>query len=866
MGSGGTQTHILYETSPTAVKPELEDDSAGELSEAAAAASEPIEGEPEDGIDGATSAPVEAVDEFHAILEEIHALAEGPEALAAGKPEGIDADVYWYSQLKSLSAAATQKLFAAHHAGLSMEEANELDKAKAQATSQALAALDQGQLEKLASEEGFQFPELVGLNHTSGHPHALAHWLDPHYLDEAPSKQKIQAKARERFLTLCAGGEVPGKTLADVNHQQYVSAYADTTWSLSQKQFDALYQGTSEKIEAFGNLPVQDQGAALAEIFDMSNKLSSAHVSSASALDASNSVAKADIAGSVNDIFLQYHPNDIKLKDAVNLAVQQGLIPADKAQVLTRRSALYLAGASTPSDEKEAIEQTATQRLGQLQQLMEAKSALYGSKGITGFDEAGGLVTQKENLTGAEVADLVTSAKNYYGSVAEVKKWMWATSGASEIAKQAEINHIGGNYTTAEELEKSFKKWAVGQDKSALQEAAVQLGMEGAETATKTQLKKFLPTVWTDPSKASPKTATAPPAPPPAPAPSSDPWAYLDTVAVSKPAPSGAPSTATATTQTGFLGKHSALVASLAHYNAVASEVPKPLDPKVVAAHDFGAGTTASNLGGVHTKSLHTGPDGQQWLFKPDKKAGGAVAQAEAVASLVYRSAGIPAVPVYTAKVGSHQGVVQPLVKGAQPLTHDTASWSQTDVDAVMRTHVARWVLSDHDGHPNNVLRTPSGGLLPCDAGQSFKHFGKDKLSLGFHPNKAYGSPLPAHHLAYQAFLSGSLGEGVKIKPQVVHPVIKKIEAIPDSQWRAMLHSTAYQGAGRSEVSWVPTMRERAAKKHGISTEKVTKEQIAEAFLDHACERKNSLREDFASFFEKDLKLKDAAEVLRNGK
>lgn len=79
-----------------------------------------------------------------------------------------------------------------------------------------------------------------------------------------------------------------------------------------------------------------------------------------------------------------------------------------------------------------------------------------------------------------------------------------------------------------------------------------------------------------------------------------------------------------------------------------------------------------------------------------------------------------------------------------------------------------------------------------------------------------------------------------------------------------MLHATAYQGAKHSQIGWVPHMRKRAATKHKIPDSKVTSDQIAEAFLDHACERKNGLRQAFTSFFGKELKL-PGADVLKYG-
>jgi hypothetical protein len=87
---------------------------------------------------------------------------------------------------------------------------------------------------------------------------------------------------------------------------------------------------------------------------------------------------------------------------------------------------------------------------------------------------------------------------------------------------------------------------------------------------------------------------------------------------------------------------------------------------------------------------------------------------------------------------------------------------------------------------------------------------------------------------------------------------------MPDTQLRAILHDTAHQGAASGVVAWIPAMRARAAKQHGIAEAAVTKDQIAAAFLDHACERKNGLRHTFADFLTHQVKLPSAA-ALRYG-
>ena len=91
-----------------------------------------------------------------------------------------------------------------------------------------------------------------------------------------------------------------------------------------------------------------------------------------------------------------------------------------------------------------------------------------------------------------------------------------------------------------------------------------------------------------------------------------------------------------------------------------------------------------------------------------------------------------------------------------------------------------------------------------------------------------------------------------------------KFESVPDAQLRSILHSTAHEGA-KAGVAWVPQMRSRAAKALKIPQSQVTHEQIAGAFLDHAVERKNTLRESFADFFVKQLKIPSAASLKHGG-
>jgi hypothetical protein len=233
------------------------------------------------------------------------------------------------------------------------------------------------------------------------------------------------------------------------------------------------------------------------------------------------------------------------------------------------------------------------------------------------------------------------------------------------------------------------------------------------------------------------------------------------------------------------------------------------------------------------------------WMFKPDKTAAGARAHAEAKASEIFSRVGVPSVAVYARKIDGKMGSIQPLVKGATTLSADPKSWSQSDVDNLVRYHVAAWAVGDHDGNPANVIRTPSGGLCPVDQGQAFKFYGRDRLSTDYHPNDSYGS-VPVFHQAYAAAKAGSLAGGVAIRPEAALPTIKAFEAMPESQYRAILAPVAGEGVAHG-VHWVEPMRKAAQKRLGKA--QVSNPEVAEEFLRTAVERKNGLRSAFASFF-----------------
>lgn len=419
--------------------------------------------------------------------------------------------------------------------------------------------------------------------------------------------------------------------------------------------------------------------------------------------------------------------------------------------------------------------------------------------------------------------------------VAAVGEWSPYATTSPQIAFASSPDAA---HTAVEAKTTAFRAWAKQQPLKQLRAAAKTAGLDDpTNVSTRAQVTNFLAshfnanldvdkiqTAVTD--KASKKTAAS----------------NTGTATGSISSTATAPPGSVAAAANAYLGSLGQLKAKLRSHQALASDLPSPVATSVVAGHDWGTGTTFS--AGSHESTLHTGPDGGQWMFKPDKSANGARAHAEAAANTICRRVGIASVQVEVVDIGGRRGAIQPLVPGATQLSHQTpSSWTQTDVDAAVAMHVASWAVGDHDAHGANVLRSPSGAIFGIDRGQAFKFLGRDKLTPDWHPTTNHGQPI--YQRLYAAHTAGSLTT-TKVRAKAALPVLKAFEAIDDTTYRSLLSTTATEGV-KHRVGWVPTIRKAAATRHGVNNP--TDQQIADEFLDQAIARKNSLRSDFATLF-----------------
>ncbi|MFE4516711.1 hypothetical protein ACFRMQ_21245 [Kitasatospora sp. NPDC056783] len=807
-----------------------------------------------------------------------------------------DDPVAKFEQFAEQIKAQREALALMKEAGAPQEVLDETLKSIKAQSLEYLNSLTPEELQAIAAAQGFEHPALVGMSGKTQHP--LVHWLDPAYDQDIISKQKIQAAATKRYAQLVSGESVGGLTLADLHKLEGTppppAPGPPGPWTASPAEVNEAVNTWSTAVKAYAAAKGgPNQAQALTELLAAENTLTTAQ-----SPEMGDALAQLQASAklSTDQVLASGALDTYTVAPAVKAAVESGQLTKDEANHLKAHELLALMRSSTPEAERALLSERAHERKNQLSAIDEALDVHKLGKPDQSSDLSLPSLASEGLAAQDTVASWVSKAGELHALQQSAQGWIHEVIPHPNDLGMSNPGLLASHQVDPKELRKEFTAWAKHQPLAPLRQVADQLGMpaslkasrasvqqyltahldpsldkgavlKAAEAAHKAKQQAKLPSILQNPTAASASEATAP-------SPSPAPEASADTSQPTKPAAAAAPTAPAATAQAkpkapkpkpkpasagSFAAKHQALVAALQQAHATTADVPARVDAAQIHATDFGAGK-AAHLGGTHPKTLHTAPDGSQWMFKHYTSASAARASAEAAASHISHLGGVLTVPVYEKKIDGKDGCIQPMVSDASQLSASPKSWTQTEVDSVVRNHVISWAVGDHDGHAANMLRTSSGGMSPIDRGQAFKYFGTDRLELGWTPDGLGPSSqyMPVHQKAYLASQSGGLAPGVKINPVVAHPVIKQLESIPDAQWRAVLHTTAHEGA-KAGVRWEPHMRKRAAKDLGIKTADVTTQQVAEAFLDYSCERKNGLRAAFADFYTTQLKMPSGA-------
>lgn len=262
-------------------------------------------------------------------------------------------------------------------------------------------------------------------------------------------------------------------------------------------------------------------------------------------------------------------------------------------------------------------------------------------------------------------------------------------------------------------------------------------------------------------------------------------------------------------------------------------EPEQPTIPKDLAVPDGMTHQGKPNLGGTGEMHAYTDAGGNQWLFKPaQSKSGNPETFRAYVQEAGYKVQHIidpdSAVPVGTGELGGKFGAFQKRITNVDTGI-DFKAWQSAGgplpegaAAQFQREHVTDWLLGNFDSHGGNFIMDDAGRLIGIDKEQAFKYITKDgaqKMSYSFHPNAGYGEKEPIYNTIYRRFAKGE----IDLDLQDTLAYIKRVEAIPDAEYREIFRSYAEALHGKGKA--------------------------AEELLDAIVERKSTIRETYRVFY-----------------
>ena len=221
------------------------------------------------------------------------------------------------------------------------------------------------------------------------------------------------------------------------------------------------------------------------------------------------------------------------------------------------------------------------------------------------------------------------------------------------------------------------------------------------------------------------------------------------------------------------------------------------------------------HLEGAHEKVVYQDPDGAKWMFKPDPTPG----QAEVAVYKIMAELGLPSPEAWMVTIGGRAGSIQKMfddVSGKLGVG-SLASASADVLQQVQRHHVLDWLVSQHDTNDGALLLGKGGTVYAVDKGQAYKFFGKDKLSWAYSPNP--------NTLMYRELYENHINGVYKLDKAAIQPILKAVDALDDSKFRAILRPHAEHVKGLGFIADV------------------------DEFLDLAVARKHSLPKDFEMLY-----------------
>jgi hypothetical protein len=258
--------------------------------------------------------------------------------------------------------------------------------------------------------------------------------------------------------------------------------------------------------------------------------------------------------------------------------------------------------------------------------------------------------------------------------------------------------------------------------------------------------------------------------------------------------------------------------------------------------------------GSSHGAEIHTGQGDTQWLVKKAPPQAPHMVDMDVAANRIAAHSGLEAPATF--KMNTPEGgtasaqLMYPGAKDAFPGTGplDPEKLSDDDMATIQKHHALDWMLSNHDDHNRNFIRTQDGKLVGIDKGQSMKFFNNDRLAWDFFPN----AHEPVHNTMYRNMAKG--GRQLHDPRQgEVGKYIQGLQDIPDEEYQEMLLPYAQGAADQGELAkdWKAAGYQPHHGGVNVMGDPRIKPNDVAMYLEAATARKNSLMHDFGKLYDK---------------
>ena len=241
---------------------------------------------------------------------------------------------------------------------------------------------------------------------------------------------------------------------------------------------------------------------------------------------------------------------------------------------------------------------------------------------------------------------------------------------------------------------------------------------------------------------------------------------------------------------------------------------------------------------GTHGSEIFVDEDGQFWLVKRPEIGDEFVTAVQQAAARLLIAVGLGTPEVYVFDNGRMS--VQRWLDDAEEF--EFAELSEQDVVTLLKHHIVDWLMSNHDAHPGQFLRTRDGTIVAIDKDQSLKYLGRDELDPNFHPNAYYGTREPVYNTLWADFF---LGHVVLPDPRTgeLGDFIGRLQEIPEADMRALLWPYAEQATRAGKLM------STSGEQPDLSEERPVPND-PEALFSAVVARKNDLAYDFGDLYD----------------